>query len=212
MRAALILPALGAGPTCAGPEALGWLRDGLGFETSLSEAGTWAATEGALFAADPLTLFGTEGATITVPKEPARLIGLHETEFEGRTAVMALIWSDAAPVCGEDLATIGVDTGLAGFLPPEAVTALDACAEAFGGDLYQRSYADQIDRLYPGPFLAQLPHGTRFPISGSGWGDGGYPVASLIDADSGMVALYAQFITSEGADWLLPPPCDFPTS
>ncbi len=200
---------------CAGPapaETLDWLRAGIGFETRVNEAGRWAVPGGALYAADPLTLFGTEGDTIAVPESPARLVGLHETEFEGRTAVMALIWSDAVPVCGKDLTTIGVDTGLAGFLPPSAVKALDAYAVEFGGDLYRGTYAEQIDRLYPGPFLADLPDGTRFPVSGSGWGDGGYPVASLYSADGEMVALYAQFITGEDTGWLLPGACDFPTS
>ncbi|MBF9044778.1 DUF4241 domain-containing protein [Rhodobacterales bacterium HKCCE4037] len=207
---------------CATPlaaqDALTWLETGIGLETVRVEAGIWHPVGGAIHATDPLTLWqtGPEAETITVPDTPARVVGLRRDEPYGDTvdprgAVLALIWSDADVLCGEDLATIGVDTGLAGFMTPADVRALDAYAEQHR-DLYDGVYADQIDTLYPGPFLTDLPGGIAFPVSGSGWGDGGYPVASLIDADGNMVALYTQFMGAEGEEWLLPPPCTDPIS
>lgn len=167
----------------------------------------WHPRGGEVFATDPLTLWQT-GSDITplrVPDAPARLVGLLERD-QGRAAVMALIWSNAEVSCGEDLSTIGVDTGLAGFMTPADVAALDAYADPSAGP-YHGTYAEQLDAAVPTvPFLPTLPDGTRFPVSGSGWGDGGYPVASLYDADDNMVALYVQFMGG-GENWLLPEPC-----
>lgn len=175
-------------------------------------AGEWTPEGGLVHATDPLTLWqtGPDAPLLAVPDAPARVIGLID-RIDGRAAVMALVWSDAPVVCGEDLATIGVDTGLAGFLTPADVVALEAYSDPSLGP-YHGSYAAQLDAEAPTvPLIAVLPEGARFPVSGSGWGDGGYPVASLRDAGGGMVALYAQFLSGSD-DWLLPPACDAPRS
>jgi hypothetical protein len=179
--------------------------------TDLHVADMWHPRGGEIFATDPLTLWqtGSDVETLSVPDAPAQVIGLLERD-QGRAAAMALIWSDADVACGEDLSTIGVDTGLAGFLTPADVIALDAYA-ARHRDLYDGTYAEQLDAAVPTiPFVVTLPDGTRFPVSGSGWGDGGYPVASLYDAAGNMVALYTQFIGGT-EEWLLPQPCANPT-
>ncbi len=174
-------------------------------QTDLHVSDMWHPRGGAIYATDALILWQAEGEPIRVPDAPARVIGLLETE-QGRTAIFALIWSNAPVACGEDLRTIGVDTGTAAFLTPSDARALDAYADPSLGP-YHGTYAEQLDAAIPTiPFIAQLPGGARFPATGSGWGDGGYPVASLYDADGNMVALYAQFIGGSD-DWLLPPPC-----
>lgn len=219
MRRRRLAPLLGpvallaaAMPVAAeGPHA--WLSSRIAMPVRAVDAGAWHPVGGEVFATDPLTLWqtGPEAETIPVPDAPARILGYLEPE-EGRTALMALVWSDADVVCGHDLTNIGVDTGLAGFMTPADVTALLAYGAAYGGDLYNGPYAEQLDAAIPTiPFIATLPDGARFPVTGSGWGDGGYPVASLHAADGSMVALYTQFITAEGKDWLLPPPCDATT-
>ena len=178
--------------------------------TDLHVSEMWHPHGGQIYATDPLTLWQTEGDALRVPDAPARLIGLLERE-QGRAALMALIWSNADVVCGEDLSTIGVDTGLAGFLTPDNVRDLLAYADPSAGP-YHGTYAEQLDATIPTlPFVAQLPSGARFPVSGSGWGDGGYPVASLHDAEGNMVALYTQFMGGT-EEWLLPPPCTAPAS
>lgn len=206
LAAALLAPAMAA----AEPGAIAWLRGDAGSDMAAREVGDWHPKGGAVHAIDPLTLLGGEGAPIGVPDRPARVFGLRVTGGDPRTAAMILVWSDAMPVCGADLATIGVDTGLAAFATPQDVAGLRRY-EAARPDLYDGPYADQIDTRYPGPFLVDLPQTSGFPLSGSGWGDGGYPVASLIDAGGDMVALYAQFIPA-GEDWRLPPPCADETS
>ena len=214
MRLALaILAAFGpAGAALADTGAVDWLRQHLDFATHLHDGGVWRERGGAVLAVDPLTLYGAEDDPIAVPRQPARILGIRETNgTDPRTAFLVLLWSDKPVVCGEDLTTIGVDTGLAAFLAPDDVAALDSYGQAYGGDLYAGPYADAIDAAYPGPFLAQLPDGTAFPLSGSAWGDGGYPAASLRAEDGSMVALYAQFIT-DGTGWALPPACPPTTS
>lgn len=210
-RYGIILGALAAAPlpasVSADANAIGWLLSGATPDARVIEAGDWAEKGGEVLAIDPLTLFGAQAVPISVPARSARVVGILENDaFDPRVAFLVLVWSDAPVVCGEDLATIGVDTGLAGFAAPADIDALNAYADDHAGDLYDGPYAEQIDTLYPGPFLATLPDGTAFPLSGSGYGDGGYPVASLYDADGAMVALYAQFITN-GDEWHLPPLC-----
>lgn len=188
-------------------DAVTWLENGLNMPSEVQSPGIWHPVGGEIFATDPLTLWqtGSDIETIRVPDAPARVVGLLDVA-QGRTAAMALIWSNAPVVCGHDLATIGVDSGLAGFLTPMDVEALDAYAHPTDGP-YHGSYAAQLDAHVPTiPLIATLPDGTRFPVSGSGWGDGGYPVASLVDADGTVVALYTQFMGGT-ENWLLPPPC-----
>ena len=152
-----------------------------------------------------------EIAVLLLPDTPATVLGFYPLDSPGRTGLMALIWSDDPVVCGEDVATIGVDAGLAAFLAPPDLRVLESYRDEWG-DLYAGPYAEQIDTSYPGPTLIDLPGASGFPLSGSGWGDGGYPVATLKDASGRVTALYAQFITAEGADWLLPSPCVDSTS
>ena len=182
-----------------------WAQTNLGLGTDFSYAGQWVANDGHVFGIDPLTLFGANRAPISVPTTEAAVIGLNQADPDERTAILALVWSDAPFVCGQDAGFIGVDTGLAAFATASEIAALEKYARDHG-DLYAGTYAEQIDNLYPGPFLAELPDGTRLPLSGSGWGDGGYPVTALFDADGDMIALFAQFITA-GDDWLTPPTC-----
>ncbi len=211
MMRAVVAVTLTALPAAA-QDATSWLAQGINMPSDLHVSGPWHPRGGQIFATDPLTLWqtGLDVETITVPDTPARVVGLLETE-EGRTAVMALIWSDAPVICGDDLTTIAVDTGLAAFLTPSDVAALDAYAHPSDGP-YHATYAQQLDAVVPTiPFIVALPDGTRFPISGTGWGDGGYPVASLYDADGNMVALYAQFMGG-AEEWHLPTPCTDQTS
>lgn len=197
----------------AAEDAVTWLRDMLHFPTDIVVITPWSAPTGEVFATDPLTLWDTEGTPIAAPTTPAEIIGLTWPTGERRGGAMMLVWSNEQVVCGEEnVAVIGVDTGLAAFLTPADVAALDVYRQDYDGNLYDGPLADQIDTRYPGPFLTDLPGNIRFPISGSGWGDGGYPVSALLDAWGNMVALYAQFITAEGRDWAYPPPCATQTS
>ncbi|WP_373636719.1 hypothetical protein [Yoonia sp. BS5-3] len=177
----------------------------------VAEAGTWTTPSGIAYAIDPLTLFGGDNPIADLPQTAATIVGFHPLDVTDRVSLMALIWSDQPVLCGDDVATIGVDTGLAAFVGPSDLPVL----ENYGAQwetLYAGPYAEQIDAFYPGPILIDLPGASGFPLSGSGWGDGGYPVATLKDAEGRVTALYTQFITAEGEDWLLPSPCADGTS
>lgn len=186
--------------------AAAWLSSGLPFTTTTIDVGTWIAPTGEIATVDPLTLWGAESFLSGMPESQARVVGFRLDDRGPVTAVMALVWSNDPVVCGDDLATIAVDTGLAGFMTPANVAALRKYGAGYDENLYDGSYAEQIDASYPGPFLADIP-GAVFPITSSGYGDGGYPVVSLRNAKGEIVALYAQFITGDD-DWLLPPPCN----
>src|SRR5690606_11298646 len=107
----------------------------------------------------------------------------------------------------------GVDTGPAAFLDRPAAAALEADSQALGPgrDIYNDWFHGLSGETHVVKEMVPLPSGTRFPMMSSGWGDGGYPVASLSDAEGRMVAIYVDFMgMNEEGDWLLPPECPAP--
>jgi len=210
MRLVHCLPVLLALPFAAAaePDARTWFTENLSIPTRAETSGAWHPMGGRLHATDPLTLWGVDGPPLPVPDQTAEMFILYATESgEDSVGLFALIWSNAPVACGEDLGSVPVDTGLAGFLTPDDVTALERYGQRYGDNLYDGPYAEQIEKNWSGPFLAELPGGTHFPITSSGWGDGFYPVFGLLDQDGEMIALYMQFIT-DGQEWLVPPVCD----
>jgi hypothetical protein len=113
-------------------------------------------------------------------------------------------------VCGEDVATVGIDTGLAGFFDKPSLTALNRDAKALGPekDLYNDWFDALIGQIAVVAQIAPLPSGAAFPMVSTGWGDGGYPVATLNGAGGEVLAVYVDFMgRDDEGTWLLPPPC-----
>lgn len=159
-------------------------------------------------ALDPLTGFATPPA----PDLPQGLAGVyiviaHQDGYDD-TAALMLTLSDAAPVCGASLGVFGVDTGLAALANLTDVKRLDAY-----GRILERTGSDPFDALEPQLPMEEpasfvtLPDGTRFPVSRSGYGDGGYEFFRLNDAQARPVALYVDFIGNHKGEWIDPPPC-----
>ncbi|PRY94540.1 hypothetical protein BCF33_0131 [Hasllibacter halocynthiae] len=139
LLAALFLVALPAAAK-AEPGALAWIRAGSSPADEVVKAGIWHPLGGTVLAIDPLTLLGSVHDPIPVPDRPARgVFGLRNLESGARTSAMMLVWSDAAPVGGEDLSTIGVDTGLAAFATPKDVEGLERHADDQGTSTPRRS-------------------------------------------------------------------------
>ena len=164
-----------------------------------------------VFAVDPLT-FGLDDALppIAVPSGPARFVAFWNADI-GLYSTAALIFSDAPPLCGQDVGYIGVDTGTAAFLDRRMATALSDVADALEADncrVYDCLLADQMgDEAFAK--LLKLPDGTRFPAMTTG-GDGGFPVVMLQDGQGRATALYADFLGRDDGEWLLPPACSKP--
>ena len=182
-----------------------WLQQEIGYDRpEIVDAGLWHPKGGKLFVVDALAPWQPDEPFVVVDA-PARVLGIKEPE-QGRTAILAVIWSDTPATCGEDLWTMTTMTGTAGFMTPAEVKALRAYADV-ERTAYYGSYAEQLDATLPTPpLLAELPTGERFPVCGSGWGNGAYPVCTLKDTNDALVAMYMQF--TGGTDtWLLPEPC-----
>jgi hypothetical protein len=131
----------------------------------------------------------------------------HQDGFDDPAAIV-LALSDAAPVCGASLGAFGVDTGLAALANLTDVKMLDAYGRVLastGSDTYT-ALEMQLPLEDPARFVT-LPGGTRFPVSRSGYGDGGYEFFRLNDAQARPVALYVDFIGDRKGEWIDPPPC-----
>lgn len=212
-RLALIALALTAPPLAAEvPGALHWIMSETAADLRITEVGPLETPEGRVIAADPLT-YSADWALleIAVPTGGGRLFVAHDVA-EGRISKAVLVFADAAPVCGADVATIPVDTGLASFLTPATAKALDQAGAALADarkDLYNNwfhaLFGDEhvVAGAYP---LPDSP--ATVAIFSSGWGDGSYPVATLSDAGGAVVAVYADFMGKDDeGNWLLPDNC-----
>lgn len=143
---------------------------------------------------------------VDVPDGRAQFYAFFDDE-SGRVSKAAIVFSDAEPSCGEDVATMPVDTGTGSFLDRKAANALDKIAMETG-DLYGYFMAPQVGDAHAFAKFLKLPDGHVFPAFQTGWGDGGYPVASLHASNGAMVAIYADFMgKDDDGNWLLPVPC-----
>ncbi len=193
--------------------AVAWLRDHTGHALDMQEVGPVTLAPGGVIVADPLTYSASyDWPFLSTPEGPAQFIVALEAA-SGRVSKAMLVFSDAPVFCGHDEATVAVDTGLAAFLDRPAAAALhmDSLALGPGKDIYNDWFDALIGETHVVKEMVPLPSGIRFPMMSSGWGDGGYPVASLADAEGRMVALYADFMgMNEDGEWLLPPECPEP--
>jgi hypothetical protein len=210
---ALTAPAMGQSQPLDDIGALAWVRSMTGFPLEMRAIGTVTIAPGGVIVADPLTFFSAAGSpAIPAPAGSAQFIVALDAET-GRVSKALLVFSAAPVACGRDEATVGVDTGLAAFLDQPTALALANLAQAVSPD--RNIYDDWFNRFIGASQvvadLVPLPSGESVPMMSSGWGDGGYPVASLSDAEGRMVAVYADFMgINEDGDWLLPQECDPP--
>lgn len=210
-RLAALALMLAAAPAAAGdpPAAVAWLlaRSGDPSRTA-SDIGPYPLDGGGILALDPLTGFATRPAPAPLAPGARFHAVLSHDAGHATIAAVALVASDAAPVCGEPLGVVGVDTGLAAILTESDNRALTAYADrlhAAGGDLY-----DALEpQLPPESFAAfvTLPGQQRLPVASSGHGDGRYQFFRLNDAQGGTVAFYLDFIGDRKGEWIDPAPC-----
>ncbi|MEZ5796683.1 MAG: DUF4241 domain-containing protein [Paracoccaceae bacterium] len=209
--AAAALPASAQDGAAGRPGALDWMAAQTALPLNFHVVGTLDLAEGGVIAVDPLMYDpAVDWPAIPAPAGLAYLVVALDDESQ-RISKALLVFSDAAPVCGHDETTLGVDTGLAAFLDPPRAAALaadGAALAAAGKDIYNDWFDAQIGQTHVVAHLLPLPSGTEIPIVSSGWGDGGYPVASLADDQGRMVALYADFMGKDDeGTWLLPVEC-----
>ncbi|VDC31351.1 DUF4241 domain-containing protein [Pseudogemmobacter humi] len=190
--------------------ALAWMAGESALPLDFRTAGPVAVAPGGVIVVDPLTYDPGYGwPFIAAPSGEARLI-LAIDPAEQRVSKAMLVFSDAPVLCGADVATVGVDTGLVSFLDQPMSEALGRAQTVLGPgkDLYNDWFHELIGEIWVVGHLLPLPDGTVIPMSSSGWGDGGYPVVALQSGTGQVVAIYADFMgRNEAGDWLLPASC-----
>jgi Protein of unknown function (DUF4241) len=180
----------------------------------VQEVGTYSVRGNALIGVDSLTYSPTYNLPwFKAPTGPARVVAFDDPQ-EYALSKAAILFSDAAPVCGEEVGAMPVDTGTGAFLDRPTAETLDRVSAAMGPDcnLYDCLMAEQVAEAQFARMI-RLPDGSTFPAFSTGFGDGVYPVFLLYDADGLPVAAYADFL-GVGPDyqWLAPPACPKPVS
>ena len=192
------------------PPAVKWVETRTEQATETHRIGRYTPASQHMIGVDSLTYMPSyEWPYFDIPAGPADLYVLVEPEY-GRNSKAVLVFSDAAPACGFDIATMGVDTGTGAFPDRRAALVLEALSDTLNAQ-GKNIYNDFLEAQMPDDSFARfitLPDGTRFPAFSTGWGDGGYPVATLIDTRGSLIAVYADFMgRNEAGEWLLPDPC-----
>jgi hypothetical protein len=213
MRLAVL--ALLAGPAAAETNgSVAWLLDQAGTPLTVQEVGSYDIRGTELIGADSLTFSASaDWPWFTVPEGPARVVAFNDP-VELAVSKAAILFSDAAPVCGEEVGVMGVDTGTGAFLDRPTAMMLDMIAGLMGKtcNLYDCLMALQV----PATSFAQmirLPDGSAYPAFSTGFGDGGYPVYLLYDDRGAPVAAYADFLgVPPDYTWAAPPDCPKPAS
>lgn len=204
LSALLALPAFGQ-------TAVEWVVKNTDVPLQVEEVAKLTMAPGGLVVADALIADQFEYFTrIATPAGPARFVVAIDKAQDGRPSKAMLVFSDAPVACGQDVATVGIDSGLAAFFDRATLKAVnhDGAALGPGKDIYNDWFYALIgDKpVVAGP--VPLPSGAVVPMVSSGWGDGAYPVATLNDANGQIVAVYADFMgRDDEGTWLLPPPC-----
>lgn len=190
----------------ADPGAVDWIIANTQHPLTAAQIGSYDP-DGPIIGVDSLTYEPSYAWPYAdIPDGPARFYAFFDDDT-GRVSKAALVFSDAEPSCGEDVATMPVDTGTGAFLDRKAAKSLDKIALETG-DLYGHFMAPQIGDAHAFAKFLTLPDGHVFPAFQTGWGDGGYPVASLHTSDGAMVAIYSDFMgKDDDGNWLLPTPC-----
>ena len=189
-----------------GLSAREWILASNAAPLEVTEAGNFPTLEGKAAIIDPLCLIKPQ-EWIDVPKDGGQVTVFFDPE-QGRNSKLALIFSSAEVAGGDDVSTCMVDAGMASIFTPETYRATDAFRDGLGetGNIYD-DYFERFDEPSGGERkMAHLPDGTPVPYVHSGWGDGAYPVFTLLGPSREVVAIYTDFLgCNENGDYLTPP-------
>ncbi len=195
-------------PEPTGLAAVQWIVAQTDAALEICEAGPFPTPSGQVAILDPLCLMqALEPNLVPVPPEGGRVVVFHDSA-EGRNSKLALVFSDADVAGGNDVATCGVDAGMASVFTPETHAAILEFATSLGedGNIYDDYFCRFDDPAGGERKIVNLPDGTPVPYVHSGWGDGGYPVFTLTDSNGNLCAVYVDFMgRNEDGEWLTPP-------
>lgn len=197
----------GLKPSPKALSAVDWIVANTEVRLDVVEAGPLPTPEGKAAILDPLALMQTlEPNLIDVPTTGGRVVVFHEPD-QGRNSKLALVFSDSPVTGGADVATCAVDAGMGSVFTPTTHTNLlrfideDLKTDPYNGFFHAHDDPNGGERK-----IVTLPDGTPIPYVHSGWGDGGYPVFTLTDADGTLCALYTDFMgKNDQGEYLTPP-------
>lgn len=191
-----------------GLSAVDWIASETKNPLDICLVGQLDTSSGKVAFIDPLAFMQKfEDCAVVCPTTGGKVIAFHDAQ-NARNSKLAIVFSDATVAGGDDVATCIVDAGMASIFTTLTYAAQLDFANSLGPD--QNMYDDYFDR-FDDPEggerkMAKLPDGTPVPYVHSGWGDGGYPVFTLTDAQGNLCAVYTDFMgKNEAGEFLLPP-------
>ncbi|MEM9344094.1 MAG: DUF4241 domain-containing protein [Pseudomonadota bacterium] len=187
--------------------AVDWIIAACAAPLMAHEVGTLDTSSGQLAMIDPLVFWVSfEESAFKVPKTGGRIVVLEDTRAR-LNSKMVIVFADGDVEGGADVATLLVDAGMGSLFTRDTYDAMKAWVEGLEYDPYTTLF-EEHDNVPPGGErkIVPLPDGTPVPYVHTGYGDGGYPVFTLTDAEGAVVAAYADFMgCDEAGKWLAPP-------
>ena len=185
-----------------------WILSNCAAALVAHEVGHLDTPEGSIAMVDPLVFSGDiSSTTFDVPKDGGRIVVFEDPE-QGRNSKLVIIFDDADVAGGADVSTMLVDAGLGTILTPTTYDGLEAFRDTLtnGKDPYNDHFSKFDDPQGGEKKIVPLPDGTPIPYIHSGWGDGGYPVFTLTDANGTVIAAYTDFMGCDDDGTYLTPP------
>lgn len=160
-----------------------WVTDQLGFEPFYSQSIGWEMPTTSVLVTDPLAGVSVNTSSIATPETTAWLVGMFANEEDSYLAGMALVWSDWPFDKVERLASPISQSGSVAFQTNQNLRP----------DLLAEAVKTQLNRQSPGPFLAQIPDGSVFPVGESGRPNQCFQFHALYNNNDDLMALVVLF-------------------
>ncbi|MDJ0640685.1 MAG: DUF4241 domain-containing protein [Paracoccaceae bacterium] len=192
-----------------------WIIAETGGDLGVELFGAFSTFEAKLSFVDPLC--ATQATFFSVPASKSQLV-LFSTN-DGYWSKLALVYSNEFVCGGRHELDCDVDGGAVSPVTPASLEALNAFRATLPTDYPKDSpnhrypapnlyieHFEQYDEEDAAPWNATLPDGTPVPFIRSGYGDGTYPVFTLVAEDGSVCAAYCDFFGSHEKDnWIMPP-------
>lgn len=164
------------------------------------EVGEWDISSRFIFAADPITLGGTDRNSIFVPQGSARIVSFLTGTGDAATSLGAFWGAGGTLSCGQIASVVPVESGRVAFMDLAAILAANG---AMNEPTTWSRFREMVTDIPARAVLVTLGS-ESFPISGAGTGNDLYPVWEVFDDNGALRGVWVEFIPMSGRFTQLP--------